>query len=88
MRQTYGSLIRAKRELLDLTRERVARAAGISAEYLSQIEIGSHVRVSDALALRLRKVLHMGAPRLEPLRAAHNDYASRWAKANRKKKRR
>jgi transcriptional regulator with XRE-family HTH domain len=82
MNATIGSILRAKRAKLKLTREQVAKRIKITPGYLGHLENDSHVRFSDELYKRLQKAIGVRIP--TQLRAVHNKRASAWYRAYRK----
>jgi transcriptional regulator with XRE-family HTH domain len=57
MRQSLGGSLRHHRAVLGLTQNALARRAGVSQAYLSQVEAGRRVRVSASILLQLADAL-------------------------------
>jgi transcriptional regulator with XRE-family HTH domain len=57
MRQSLGGSLRHHRAVLGLTQNALARRAGVSQAYLSQVEAGRRVRVSATILLQLADAL-------------------------------
>lgn len=73
-----GQIIKARRELLKLTREQLAKKVGVSGSYISFIERDRPVHFSDMLLIKISNALHLKAASLKPGQTRQNNKARKY----------
>lgn len=75
--RTIGTIVKAARVLMELSREELARKVNVTSEYIGHIERDDPVRVSERLATALEKELKANN-RIIVLIDEHNVQVNNW----------